>query len=36
MSNMPETANMNRQMWLEWFPQIVYDHHQTGPVRKAL
>jgi hypothetical protein len=31
MSNMPETANMNRQMWLEWFPQIVYDHHQTGP-----
>ena len=31
MSNMPETANMNRQMWIEWFPQIVYDHHQTGP-----
>ena len=31
MSNMPETANMNRQMWIEWFPEIVYDHHQTGP-----
>jgi len=31
ISNMPETANMNRQMWIEWFPQIVYDHHQTGP-----
>ncbi len=31
MSNMPETENMNRQMWIEWFPQIVYDHHQTGP-----
>ena len=31
MSNMPETTNMNRQMFLEWFPQIVYDHHQTGP-----
>jgi hypothetical protein len=29
--NLPETANMNRQMFLEWFPQIVYDHHQTGP-----
>ena len=22
---------MNRQMFLEWFPQIVYNHHQTGP-----
>lgn len=31
MSNMPETTNMNRQMFREWFPQIVYDHHQTGP-----
>ena len=31
MSNMPETTNMNRQMFREWFPQIVYDHHQSGP-----
>lgn len=31
MSNMAETTNMNHQMFLEWFPQIVYDHHQTGP-----
>ena len=30
-SNLPETVNMNRQMFREWFPQIVYDHHQTGP-----
>src|SRR5215471_6808757 len=30
-SNLAETKNMNRQMFLEWFPQIVYDHHQTGP-----
>ena len=30
-SNMPETTNMNRQLFLEWFPQIVYNHHQTGP-----
>ena len=22
---------MNRQLFLEWFPQIVYNHHQTGP-----
>jgi drug/metabolite transporter (DMT)-like permease len=31
ISNMPETTNMNRQMFMEWFPQIVYNHHQTGP-----
>ncbi len=31
MSNMPETTNMNRQLFLEWFPQIVYNHHQMGP-----
>ena len=28
---MPETTNMNRVMFQEWFPQIVYNHHQTGP-----
>ena len=26
-----ETRNMNRVMYREWFPQIVYNHHQTGP-----
>ena len=31
MSNMPETTNMNRQLFIEWFPQIMYNHHQTGP-----
>ena len=31
MSNMKETTNMNRQLFLEWFPQIIYNHHQTGP-----
>jgi hypothetical protein len=31
MSNMPETTNINRQLFIEWFPQIVYNHHQTGP-----
>jgi hypothetical protein len=31
MSAMPETTNMNRVMFQEWFPQIVYNHHQTGP-----
>ena len=22
---------MNRAMYIEWFPQIMYNHHQTGP-----
>jgi len=30
-SNQPETENDNRLMYHEWFPQIVYNHHQTGP-----
>jgi len=31
MANMPETENMNRVLYREWFPQIMYNHHQTGP-----
>jgi hypothetical protein len=31
MSNQPESTNMNRVLYHEWFPQIVYNHHQTGP-----
>ncbi|HEY9450588.1 MAG TPA: M14 metallopeptidase family protein [Gemmatimonadaceae bacterium] len=31
MANQVETQNMNRVMYREWFPQIVYNHHQTGP-----
>ena len=31
MMNQPETVNINRQLYREWFPQIVYNHHQTGP-----
>jgi hypothetical protein len=27
----PESKNMNRVMYTEWFPQIMYNHHQTGP-----
>ncbi|MGD8277089.1 MAG: M14 family metallopeptidase [Gemmatimonadota bacterium] len=30
-STQPETENMNRIMFREWFPQIVYNHHQSGP-----
>ena len=31
MSNMRETINMNKVLFQEWFPQILYNHHQTGP-----
>jgi len=31
MSNQAETKNDNHVMYWEWFPQIVYNHHQTGP-----
>ncbi|MFO7769452.1 MAG: M14 family metallopeptidase [bacterium] len=31
MSNLAETTNMNRVLYRTWFPQIVYNHHQTGP-----
>jgi hypothetical protein len=30
-STQPETENMNRVLYHEWFPQIVYNHHQTSP-----
>lgn len=26
-----ETKNMNRVLYHEWFPHIVYNHHQSGP-----
>ena len=31
MSAQPESTNMNRVLYHEWFPQILYNHHQTGP-----
>jgi hypothetical protein len=31
MSTQAETINMNRVLFHEWFPQIVYDHHQSAP-----
>ena len=31
MVNQPETENMNRIMFRDWFPQAMYNHHQTGP-----
>ncbi len=31
ISNLPESTNMNRVLYTEWFPQVMYNHHQTGP-----
>jgi len=31
MSNQAETKNENHVLYWDWFPQIVYNHHQTGP-----
>jgi hypothetical protein len=31
MSNQPESQNINHALFWDWFPQIVYNHHQTGP-----
>jgi hypothetical protein len=31
MMTQPETRNSARQLYAEWFPQIVYNQHQAGP-----
>ena len=31
MNAMPESKNMSRILYREWNPQIMYNHHQTGP-----
>ncbi|MEX0891523.1 MAG: M14 family metallopeptidase [Gemmatimonadota bacterium] len=30
-SHLPETENINTALYRTWYPQIVYNHHQTGP-----
>ena len=30
-STQVETENMNRVLYHEWYPQILYNHHQSGP-----
>ncbi len=36
MITQPETEAISRVMYLEWFPQIVYNPHQTGPAGTVL
>jgi hypothetical protein len=31
MLNLKETQNIGRQLFVEWIPQIMYNHHQAGP-----
>ena len=31
MVNMPETWNMSKVLYIDWVPQIMYNHHQVGP-----
>jgi hypothetical protein len=35
-SNMAETTNMNRQLFIEWNPQLMYNHHQSGPAGEVI
>ncbi len=34
--NQPESYNMNRALYQQWYPQIMYNHHQTGPAGTVL
>lgn len=31
MNNMPETYHVTKILYREWFPQIIYNQHQTSP-----
>ncbi len=30
-NNLAETRNMNHQLYQRWYPQVVYNHHQSAP-----
>lgn len=34
--NMKESRNMGNQLFVEWIPQIMYNHHQRGPAGSVL
>jgi hypothetical protein len=36
MLNLKETQNICRQLFVEWLPQIMYNHHQAGPAGSVL
>ena len=36
ITNQTETEIINRQMYIDWIPQIMYNQHQTGPAGAVL
>ena len=36
MNTQAETKAMSRQLYIEWHPQILYNHHQSGPAGTVL
>jgi hypothetical protein len=36
MNTQPETKAISRQLFIEWHPQVLYNHHQTGPAGTVL
>ena len=36
MATQSESINANKMMYREWFPAIMYNHHQTGPAGAVL
>lgn len=36
MFNMKESQNLARQLFVDWMPQVVYNHHQSGPAGTVL
>ena len=36
MLNLKESQNIARQLFVEWIPQIMYNHHQAGPAGSVL
>ncbi|MCE7054652.1 M14 family metallopeptidase [Algoriphagus sp. AGSA1] len=36
IQNMVESQNMGYQLFVEWIPQIMYNHHQRGPAGSVL
>ncbi|MFN3382592.1 MAG: M14 metallopeptidase family protein, partial [Runella zeae] len=36
MLHMKESQNIGRQLFVEWIPQIMYNHHQRGPAGSIL
>lgn len=36
LNSQPETKAISRQQFIEWFPHVVYNQHQTGPAGTVL